>query len=204
MTVIMGVLSRISRLCLLESAAVIGAECEPVVALSQYGCKIQPLHVLVSCSDWETFLSPSFPRKRESSSNAAMRPGVDPYVYLQVSPRNGTLYLGVTSNLVQRVAQHRAETLGGFTEQRRVKLLVWCEQRATMEHAIFREEQVQIWRRAWKLDLIEQANPDWEDLAISLGIASLGRLDSRVRGNDGVILDGQLVPRRSALRLGLD
>lgn len=103
-----------------------------------------------------------------------MRRIVDPHVYLLASHRNGTLYLGVTSNLMQRVAQHRAETLGGFTAQYGVKLLVWYEQHATMEHAILREKQIRKWRRAWKIDLIEQTHPDWQDLAVSLGFAPPG------------------------------
>jgi putative endonuclease len=116
----------------------------------------------------------SFPRTREASSDVAMASRIDPYVYLLASRRNGTLYLGVTSNLMQRVAQHRAETFGGFTAEHGVKLLVWFEQHATMEHAIVREKQIKKWRRAWKLDLIERANPDWQDLAVNLGFAPLG------------------------------
>jgi len=103
-----------------------------------------------------------------------MRRDLDPYVYLLASRRNGTLYLGVTSNLMQRVAQHRAEMFGGFTAEHGVKLLVWFEQHATMEHAILREKQIKKWRRAWKLDLIEQTNSDWQDLAVSLGFPSIG------------------------------
>ncbi|MCW2351569.1 GIY-YIG nuclease family protein [Sphingobium sp. B12D2B] len=102
-----------------------------------------------------------------------MKRSIEPYVYLLASRRNGTLYLGVTSNLMQLVAQHRTETFGGFTAEHGVKLLVWFEQHATMEHAILREKQIKKWRRAWKLDLIEQANPDWQDLAVSLGFAPL-------------------------------
>ena len=103
-----------------------------------------------------------------------MRNELDPYVYLLASRRNGTLYLGVTSNLMQRIAQHRAETFGGFTAEHGVKLLVWFEQHGTMEHAIMREKQLKKWRRAWKLDLIEQVNPEWQDLAISLGFEPPG------------------------------
>jgi putative endonuclease len=99
---------------------------------------------------------------------------IDPYVYLLASRRNGTLYLGVTSNLMQRVAQHRAETFGGFTAEHGVKLLVWFEQHETMDYAIMREKQIKKWRRARKLDLIEQANPDWRDLAIDLGFEPRG------------------------------
>jgi putative endonuclease len=99
---------------------------------------------------------------------------IDPVVYILASRRNGTLYVGVTSNLVQRVAQHRQESLGGFTAAHGIKLLVWFEQQGTMEHAILREKQIKKWRRAWKLNLIEQGNPDWSDLAINLGFDPLG------------------------------
>ena len=98
---------------------------------------------------------------------------IDPYVYLLASRKNGTLYLGVTSNLMQRIAQHRAETFGGFSAQHSVKMLVWFEQHGTMEHAIIREKQLKKWRRAWKVELIERANPDWRDLALDLGFDPL-------------------------------
>jgi putative endonuclease len=99
---------------------------------------------------------------------------LDPIVYLLASRRNGTLYVGVTSNLMQRLAQHRTEAFGGFTADHNVKMLVWFEQHAIMESAIIREKQIKKWRRAWKLDLIEQSNPEWDDLAISLGFEPLG------------------------------
>jgi putative endonuclease len=99
---------------------------------------------------------------------------LDLVVYLLASRRNGTLYVGVTSNLIQRIAQHRAEILGGFTAEHGIKMLVWFEQHAIMEHAILREKQIKKWRRAWKLDLIEQVNPDWRDLAIDFGFEPLG------------------------------
>jgi putative endonuclease len=98
---------------------------------------------------------------------------LDPIVYLLASRRNGTLYVGVTSNLMQRLAQHRTEAFGGFTADHKVKMLVWFEQHAIMESAIIREKQIKKWRRAWKLDLIEQSNPEWDDLAISLGFEPL-------------------------------
>ena len=103
-----------------------------------------------------------------------MRRDIDPMVYLLASRRNGTLYLGATSNLMQRIAQHRAGTFGGFTADYGVRMLVWFEQHATMESAILREKRIKKWRRAWKLDLIEQGNPDWRDLAVDLGFAPLG------------------------------
>jgi putative endonuclease len=98
---------------------------------------------------------------------------LDPVVYLLASRRNGTLYVGVTSNLIQRIAQHRAEALGGFTTEHSIKMLVWFEHHATMEHAILREKQIKKWRRAWKLDLIEQGNADWRDFPIDLGFEPL-------------------------------
>jgi len=119
-------------------------------------------------------MTSSFPRMRESSSNGAMVRSLDPVVYLLASARNGTLYLGVTSNLIQRIAQHREETFRGFTARHGVKTLVWFEQHATMEHAITREKQIKKWRRTWKLDLIEQGNPDWRDLACDFGFTTAG------------------------------
>jgi putative endonuclease len=98
---------------------------------------------------------------------------IAPMVTLMASQRNGTLYLGVTSNLLQRIAQHREGTLGGFTAAHSVKLLVWYEPHATMESAILREKRVKAWRRAWKLDLIETGNPDWRDLATDFGFEPL-------------------------------
>lgn len=87
-----------------------------------------------------------------------------PYVYLLVSQRNGTLYIGVTSNLIQRIWQHREGLAEGFTKKYQVKTLVWYEQHATMESAIAREKALKKWRRAWKLKLIEETNPQWLDL----------------------------------------
>lgn len=96
-----------------------------------------------------------------------------PAVYLLASRRNGTLYLGVTSNLPQRVAQHRAGTFDGFTKQYGVKRLVWFEPHSTMEQAILREKRVKKRRRAWKLELIDACNPTWRDLAEDFGFEPL-------------------------------
>jgi putative endonuclease len=96
-----------------------------------------------------------------------------PAVYLMASGRNGTTYLGVTSNLAQRVYQHRAGTFDGFTKQHGVKMLVWFEQHGTMEQAIQREKRVKKWRRRWKLELIESENPRWRDLALDFGFEPL-------------------------------
>jgi putative endonuclease len=96
-----------------------------------------------------------------------------PAVYMLASKRNGTLYTGVTSNLPARAYQHRRGLVPGFTRDYGVKLLVWHEVHATMESAIVREKRIKKWNRAWKLDLIEQANPDWRDLAEDLGFEPL-------------------------------
>ena len=89
---------------------------------------------------------------------------IAPAVYLLASQRNGTLYIGVTSNLIQRIWQHREGLAEGFTKKYRVKTLVWYEQHATMESAIAWEKALKKWNRAWKLKLIEETNPQWRDL----------------------------------------
>jgi putative endonuclease len=96
-----------------------------------------------------------------------------PCVYLLASARNGTVYTGVTSNLLQRIAQHREGTFDGFTRKHNVKMLVWFEQHSTMEHAIIREKRDKKWNRAWKLRLIEESNPRWRDLAEDFGFGPL-------------------------------
>jgi len=102
-----------------------------------------------------------------------MRDDFQPAVYLLASRRNGTLYAGVTSNLLARVHQHRSGAVRGFTRDYEVKLLVWFELHATMESAIAREKRVKKWNRAWKLELIEAENPEWRDLAQDFGFAPL-------------------------------
>jgi putative endonuclease len=87
-----------------------------------------------------------------------------PAVYMLANERNGTLYIGVTSNLIQRTWQHREGILDGFTHEYSVKVLVWYEMHVTMETAIRREKALKKWNRAWKLKLIEERNPDWIDL----------------------------------------
>lgn len=96
-----------------------------------------------------------------------------PIAYIMASARNGTLYIGVTSNLLQRIAQHREGTFGGFTTKYAVKRLVWLEPHSTMEYSITREKQLKKWNRAWKLALIEAGNPDWRDLAEDFGFEPL-------------------------------
>ena len=87
-----------------------------------------------------------------------------PVVYIMASKRNGTLYTGVTSNLVQRVYQHREGSLPGFTTRYGCKMLVWYELHATMAEAIAREKQIKAGSRKKKLALIETSNPGWRDL----------------------------------------
>ena len=102
-----------------------------------------------------------------------MKSEFSPTVYLLASFRNGSLYIGVTSNLLQRIAQHRQGAFGGFTAQHEIKRLVWFEQHSTIEHAIQREKRLKKWNRAWKLELIESDNPTWGDLAEDLGFEPL-------------------------------
>ena len=87
-----------------------------------------------------------------------------PCVCILASRKNGTLYTGVTSDLIQRIWQHKNNLVEGFTKQYAVHSLVWFEQHATMESAIAREKAIKEWQRAWKLKLIEATNPRWQDL----------------------------------------
>ena len=90
------------------------------------------------------------------------------YVYILASARNGTLYVGVTSDLAGRVYQHREGLTPGFTSKYGVKMLVWCEEFPTADEAISAEKRIKRWRRAWKLQLIERMNPQWKDLYLTL------------------------------------
>ncbi|RDZ28385.1 GIY-YIG nuclease family protein [Lysobacter silvisoli] len=87
-----------------------------------------------------------------------------PCVYLLASSMRGTLYLGVTSDLIQRVWQHKHGQVPGFSCRYLTHLLVWHETHDTMDAAILREKRIKSWRRAWKLELIETHNPQWRDL----------------------------------------
>ena len=93
----------------------------------------------------------------------------EPCVYIMASRRNGTLYVGVTSNLPNRVHQHKNGLIEGFTKQYHVHLLVWYEAYDAMESAIAREKALKKWNRSWKLALIEKMNPAWEDLGDRIG-----------------------------------
>jgi putative endonuclease len=90
-------------------------------------------------------------------------------VYILASGRVGTLYVGVTSDLARRVWQHKSGVVEGFTKQYGVHHLVFAEFHDTMEEAILREKRVKKWRRAWKIRLIEEANPEWRDLYGEIG-----------------------------------
>jgi putative endonuclease len=86
------------------------------------------------------------------------------YVYMLASARYGTLYLGVTSDLIKRVWEHREGFVDGFTKEYGVKHLVWYETHADAISAITREKQIKKWNRAWKINLIQKENPIWRDL----------------------------------------
>jgi len=86
------------------------------------------------------------------------------YVYILASRRNGTLYVGMTEDLPARICQHKEKVRPGFTSKYGVDLLVWYEEHDSRESAFTRERRIKKWRRAWKLELIERANPGWEDL----------------------------------------
>jgi putative endonuclease len=84
-----------------------------------------------------------------------------PCVYICASRRNGTLYVGVTSDLVKRIWEHKHDAVAGFTQRYRVHQLVWFESHDSMSSAIAREKAIKEWKRKWKLELIEKQNPNW-------------------------------------------
>jgi putative endonuclease len=86
------------------------------------------------------------------------------YVYMLASGRYGTLYVGVTSDLIKRTWQHREDFVEGFTSKYNVKRLVWYEVHEEISSAITREKQIKKWQRSWKIKLIQQRNPQWRDL----------------------------------------
>jgi putative endonuclease len=106
----------------------------------------------------------------------------EPCVYILASRRNGTLYIGVTSDICQRMAEHCQGLIEGFTKKHAVKHLVYYEMHENMEAAIQREKQLMEWRREWKLRLVERMNPEWRDLfdeqngALFEGPADIARL----------------------------
>lgn len=96
---------------------------------------------------------------------------IQPAVYILASHRNGSLYIGVTGNLVTRIFQHRTHAVDGFTARYDITQLVWHELHDTMESAIAREKRLKKWRRNWKIELIERSNPYWHDLWPDIGMA---------------------------------
>jgi len=86
------------------------------------------------------------------------------YVYILASRKNGTLYIGVTSDLVKRVYEHKHNLVEGFGKKYGVHMLMYYEQHDHPDNAIAREKQIKKWRRLWKIELIEKLNPDWKDL----------------------------------------
>lgn len=96
----------------------------------------------------------------------------NPCTYILASQKRGTLYVGVTSELPARIWQHRSGEVPGFTSRYRVYRLVHAEFFGDMESAITREKQLKRWHRAWKINLIEESNPDWTDFAVTWGLAA--------------------------------
>ncbi|MBJ6122088.1 GIY-YIG nuclease family protein [Sphingomonas mollis] len=109
-----------------------------------------------------------------------MRETFQPCVYILASRRHGTLYIGVTSNLLARIVQHREGLIPGFTQRYGVRQLVWYEMHDTMDAAILREKRMKEWRRAWKIDLIEARNEQWDDLAIGFGLPRMATASAGV------------------------
>ena len=106
--------------------------------------------------------TPEVSNPRAGTQESAMNK--QPAIYILASKRNGTLCIGVTSNLIKRIRKHRNNLLEGFTERYGVHNPVWYEPHVSMESAIQREKQLKDWKRRWKMRLIETANPNWEDL----------------------------------------
>ena len=94
-----------------------------------------------------------------------------PCFYIIASGRRGYVYIGVTSNLAQRIYQHKNGMIDGYAKRRNCKLLVRYEMFGDMEHAITREKQLKNWHRQWKFNLVESENPDWRDLAPDIGLS---------------------------------
>jgi putative endonuclease len=92
----------------------------------------------------------------------------NPTVYILASKRNGTLYVGVTSDPIKRLWEHKSGVVDGFTKTYKVHALVYLEQHERMEEAILREKQIKKWNRAWKIRLIEERNPEWRDLYLEI------------------------------------
>ena len=92
------------------------------------------------------------------------------FVYVLANRRRGVLYIGVTNDLIRRLAQHRARSVAGFTKTYGIIMLVYYEEYSSILEARTREATIKRWRRAWKIELIEKLNPDWRDLADELAL----------------------------------
>jgi len=95
-------------------------------------------------------------------------PDHDYFVYIMASKKNGTLYIGVTNNLIRRVFEHKQDIIEGFTKKYKVHSLVYYEHTSDIYSAIEREKAIKRWKRQWKINLIRQKNPDWDDLYLEL------------------------------------
>jgi putative endonuclease len=105
------------------------------------------------------------------------RDDFQPTVYSLANRKTGALYTGATSNLMQRISQHRDETFDGHTKKVQAKMLVWYEQHEMMDAAICREKQIKKWNRQWRVNLIEESNTHLTDLAVEWGFPPLWTLD---------------------------
>lgn len=106
------------------------------------------------------------------------------YVYILASKKNGTLYIGVTNNLIKRVYEHKNNFVSGFTQKYSVHYLVYYERYDDIREAIIREKRIKKWKRKWKIELIEEFNPMWKDLYCDLIGNGFSFVDSRLCGND--------------------
>jgi putative endonuclease len=102
-----------------------------------------------------------------------MRNTFQPTTYIMANRKNGATNVGVTSNLINRIEQHRTGHFSGFSNENNTRVLVWYEQHMEMESAILREKRIKKWNRQWKINLIEAANPEWQDLAEEMGFPPL-------------------------------
>ncbi len=91
------------------------------------------------------------------------------FVYLLSTKKNGTLYIGVTNDLLKRVFEHKSKSVAGFTKKYNITRLVWFDETSDVKEAIGKEKQMKKWKRAWKVRLIEESNPSWKDLYDDLG-----------------------------------
>ena len=105
----------------------------------------------------------SFPRRRESMYNNVMK---NYYVYILTNQKRGTLYIGVTNDLTRRMDEHKNKEVDGFTKKYNVSKLVYFESTEEVESAISREKVLKHWNREWKINLIENINPEWKDLSL--------------------------------------